>query len=88
MPFTSQAENYWGINRDSYSYSNVFEYTRYNVEGDGRVEYFNKVTEEVIIWDVESNENNITFRTTKKLTFLGYIDCESEECYEEFLEAL
>ena len=88
LSFTSEAENYWGINRDSYSYSRVFEYTRYDIEGNGGVEYFNKDTEEVIIWDVESNENNITFRTTKKLTFLGYIDCESEECYEEFLEAL
>ncbi len=88
MPFTSQAGNYWGINRDSYSYSRVFEYTIYDIEGDGGLEYFNKATEEVIIWDVESNENNITFRTTKKLTFLGYVDCESEECYEEFLEAL
>ena len=88
VSFTSQAENYWEINRDSYSYSRVFEYTRYDIEGTGGVEYFNKATEEVMIWDVESNENNITFRTTKKLTFLGYVDCASEECYEEFLETL
>ena len=85
---TSQAENYWGINRDSFSYSRVFEHTRYDVEGTGGVEYFNTTTEEVMIWDVESNENNITFRTTKWLAFLGYANCESEECYNEFLEVL
>jgi len=88
LSFTSQAENYWGISRGTYTYSRILETTRYDIEGDGGVEYFNKATEEVMIWDVESNENNITFRTTKKLTFLGYVDCESEECYEEFLEAL
>jgi len=88
LSFTSQAENYWEINRDTYTYSSVFETTRYDIEGNGGVEYFNKATEEVVIWDVESNENNITFRTTKKLTFLSYVDCGSEECYEEFLEAL
>ncbi len=88
LTFTSQAENYWGINRDSYSYSRVFEYTRYDIEGTGGVEYSNTTTEEVMIWDVKSNENNITFRTTKWFTFLGYVSCACEEGYEEFLEAL
>ena len=88
LSFTSQAENYWGINRDSYSYSRVFKCTRYDIEGTGGFEYFDKTTEEVMVWDVKSNENNITFRTTKWLTFLGYVNCDSEECYDEFLEAL
>ena len=88
LSFTSQAENYWEINRDTYSYSQVYEITRFDAEGNGGIEYFNTTTEDVTIWDVESNENNITFRTTKWLTFLGYANCESEECYDEFLEAL
>ncbi|NPD90193.1 MAG: hypothetical protein HGN29_15890 [Asgard group archaeon] len=88
LSFTSQAENYWGISRDTYTYSQVSERTRYDIEGSGGLEYSNTTTEEVMIWDVVSNENIITFRTTKWVTFLGYIHCESEECYDEFLEAL
>ena len=84
----SQTENCWDIARDSYSFTNIYERTKYDIYWGGGVEYSNKTTENIMIWDVEIDENIITFRTTKWKIFLFYCDCETEPCKDAFLETL
>ena len=79
---TTQDDQCWGILRDTYTYMYDFDY--YNYKKDDPL---TKIREEITFWDVKSEGNNISFRTDLKEIFLGIVNCESEECYDEYREA-
>ena len=79
---TTQEMQCWGTLRDTYTYNSDSAY--YNYEKEDPLTEANK---EVTIWDVESVNNTISFRTDLWGIFLGMVHCESEEEYDEYREA-
>ena len=79
---TTQDDQCWGILRDTYTYIHDFDYYNYEKEDP-----LTKISEEITFWDVKSEVNNISFRTDLAEIFLGMVNCESEECYDEYRDA-
>lgn len=79
---TAQEMQCWGTLRDSYTY--IFDFKQYNYEKENPLSEENY---EIKMWDVESENNNISFRTDQWEIFLGLIHCENEECYDEYRNA-
>ncbi|MCG3219964.1 MAG: hypothetical protein H7641_01160 [Candidatus Heimdallarchaeota archaeon] len=79
---TAQEEQCWGILRDTYTY--IYDLDYYNYEKENPLTKTNK---EITIWDVESENNTISFRTDLWVVFLSMVYCESEECYDEYRDA-
>ena len=79
---TTQDMQCWGTLRDSYTY--IYDVEHYDYEKE---EPLTETKKEIKMWDVESENNNITFRTDQWEVFLGLVDCESEECYDEYRDA-
>ncbi len=79
---TTQEEQCWGPLRETYTYVHDEDY--YNYEN---AEPLTETYEEITIWDVESDGNDISFRTDLWIIFLGMVHCESEEDYDEYREA-
>ncbi|MCE7742265.1 MAG: hypothetical protein GOP50_07370 [Candidatus Heimdallarchaeota archaeon] len=79
---TTQEEEYWGPLRETYTYIWDDTHYNYNLENPLIENY-----EEITIWDVESEENEISFRTNKLTVFMGMIHCESQACYDLYRAA-
>ncbi|TFG08711.1 hypothetical protein EU534_02635 [Candidatus Heimdallarchaeota archaeon] len=78
---TDEAQG-WEDLRDSYTYSWDAEWYNYNLQDPLQKHY-----EEIVIWEVENTDNEITFRTDKWEVFLGMVDCENETCYDLYRAA-
>lgn len=72
----------WDDLRESYTYIWDVEWYNYNLENP-----LQEYDEEITIWDVESTDNEISFRTNKWDTFLGMVDCENATCYDLYKAA-
>ena len=72
----------WESLRDSYTYIWDVEWYNYNLE-----EPLSREQDEVVIWDVKNDDNEISFRTDKWEVFLGMVDCENETCYDLYRAA-
>lgn len=79
---TTQEMQCWGTLRDSYTY--IYDLKDYDYEKEDPLTETNK---EIKMWDMESENNNISFRTDQWEIFLGLVNCESEECYDEYRDA-
>ncbi|MCE7742266.1 MAG: hypothetical protein GOP50_07375 [Candidatus Heimdallarchaeota archaeon] len=79
---TTQEGQCWGDLRETYTYILDNEFYNYNF-ADPLTETY----EEITIWDVESLENEISFRTDMWEVFLGMVSCDNETCYDLYRAA-
>lgn len=78
---TTQQEQCWGTLRDTYTY--IYDSDVYTYE-DGKT--LKETDMEITIWDVESEGNDISFRSDMMVVFLGMVRCLDEECYDAYRE--
>ncbi len=83
----AQVDTPWDVSRESYVYNYLRTEKRFDIEGTfgGDKIYIDEKT--VKMWEVNSTGNKITFRTNNLEQFLGYVHCESPECYQEYKDA-
>ena len=83
----AQLDTPWDVSRESYVYKHRETRKAYDIDGGsgGTSTYIHIKTVEM--WEVNSTGNEITFRTNNLEQFLGCVDCDSPECYEQYKEA-
>jgi hypothetical protein len=84
---TAQAATPWDVSRESYEYNYLQTRKVFDIDGTsgGDKTYIDEKTVEM--WEINSTENEITFRTNNLELFLGCVHCESPECYQEYRDA-
>lgn len=75
-------EHCWGDLRDTYTYTWEEKVNNYKSE-----ELSTDTSEELTIWDVEKEGNEISFRTNDWEVFLGMVHCENVSCYDLYRAA-
>jgi len=78
----TDGEQYWGPLRESYTYIWDDDHYNYKLAEPRIVNY-----EEITIWDVESEGNEISFRSDKWEVFLGMVHCENQSHYDLYRAA-
>lgn len=82
----AQLDTPWDVSRESYAYNYKKTSKYYDIDGTSEDK---TITDEktVEMWEVNSTENEITFRTNNLERFLGCVNCESIECHQEYKDA-